>query len=140
MRNTDPAFVRDLGTDKVEALIEMMYLAAIADEEFSAEERARFLEQVEHLTGRVVTGEKLESLLTQVKLQVETSGREARLSVVKARLPDANTRRFALALAIQVMAADERFRTTEYELVMETADALDIDRDVAADMVKELRG
>jgi uncharacterized tellurite resistance protein B-like protein len=140
MRNTDPAFVRDLDSDKVEALIEMMYLAAMADEEFSSDERRQFMTSVEDLTSRAVTGERLSSLLERVQQEVEKSGREARLSAVKGRLPDPNNRRFALALAIQVMAADKRIRTSEYDLIMEAADALDIDRETAADMVKEIRG
>lgn len=138
MRNTDPAFVRDLGDEKVEALVEMMFLAASADGELGQEERELFLKNAENLTSRLITGDKLEALLTRAKKQLDESGREARLAAVKERLPDLTARKLALSLAIQVTAADGVVRTSERELIMETADALGIDGDTAADMVSDL--
>jgi tellurite resistance protein len=44
----------------------------------------------------------------------------------------------ALSLAIQVTAADGIIRTSERELIMDTADALEIDRDEAANLVLKL--
>jgi len=43
-----------------------------------------------------------------------------------------------LSLAIQVTAADGIIRTSERELIMDTAEALEIDRDEAADLVIKL--
>ena len=76
-----------------------------------------------------------EGLLDRAKKDLEASGREARLSAVKERLPDAGARKVALSLAIQVTAADGIIRTSERELILETADALEIDRDEAANLV-----
>jgi uncharacterized tellurite resistance protein B-like protein len=138
MPNTDPAFVRDLGDEKVEALVEMMFLAASADGELGNEERKLFLKSAESLTSRLITGEKLEAVLARAKKQLDESGREARLAAVKERLPDQTARKLALSLAIQVTAADGIVRTSERELIMETAEALGIDGDTAADMVADL--
>lgn len=138
MRNTDPAFVRDLGDEKVEALVEMMFLAASADGELGDEERKLFVKSAENLTSRLVTGDKLEALLVRAKKQLDESGREARLAAVKGRLPDLTARKLALSLAIQVTAADGIVRTSERELILETAEALGIDGDTAADMVADL--
>src|ERR1041385_5353130 len=138
MRNTDPAFVRDLGDEKVEALVEMMFLAASADGELSVDEHALFVKSAEDLTSRLITGEKLEALLARAKHQLAESGREARLAAVKDRLPDPTARKLALSLAIQVTAADGIVRTSERELILETADALGIDGDTAAGMVSDL--
>jgi len=138
MRNTDPAFVRDLGDEKVEALVEMMFLAASADGELGEDERKLFVKSAEDLTSRLITGDKLDALLTRAKKQLDESGREARLAAVKERLPDLTARKLALSLAIQVTAADGIVRTSERELIMETADALGIDGDTAADMVTDL--
>jgi len=138
MRNTDPAFVRDLGDEKVEALVEMMFLAASADGELGEEERKLFIKSAENLTSRLITGEKLEALLVRAKKQLDESGREARLAAVKDRLPDPTARRLALSLAIQVTAADGIVRTSERELILETAEALGIDGNTAADMVADL--
>lgn len=138
MPNTDPAFVRDLQDEKIEALVEMMYLAATADGDFSDAERSEFLASVEQLTSRVVTGDRLEALLARVGDAVANVGRDARLQAVKERLPDLAARKLALALAIRVTAVDGVIRTSERELIMQTAEALDIDGDTAANMVRDL--
>jgi uncharacterized tellurite resistance protein B-like protein len=138
MSGTDANMVQGLSNAKLEALVEMMFLAASADGDFSDVEREHFLKSVESLTSGRLAKQQLEGLLKQAKLELEASGREARLTAVKERLPDASARRVALSLAIQVTAADGIIRTSERELIMETADALQIDRDDAADLVLKL--
>ncbi len=127
-----------LGEAKLEALVEAMFLAASADGEFSPVERAHFLKSVESLTdGRLPTA-RLAKLVAEAGEALERDGREARLLSVKHRLPDAGSRRVALSLAIQVTAADGIIRTSERELIFETAEALEIDRNEAANLVSTL--
>jgi len=127
-----------LGEAKLEALVEAMFLAASADGEFSPVERAHFLKTVESLTdGRLATA-RLAALVAEAGEALEREGRQARLSSVKSRLPDVGARRVALSLAIQVTAADGIIRTSERELIFETAEALGIDRDEAANLVSTL--
>ncbi len=126
-----------LGDAKLEALVEVMFLAASADGEFSVVERAHFLTSVESLTdGRIPTA-RLQTLVDEAGTALDRDGREARLANVKERLPDAGARRVALSLAIRVTAADGIIRTSERELILELAEALDIDRDEAANLVKK---
>lgn len=127
-----------LGEAKLEALVEAMYLAASADGEFSPVERAHFLKSIESLTnGRLPTA-RLAQLVAEAGEALEQEGRAARLLSVKSRLPDAGSRRVALSLAIQVTAADGIIRTSERELILETAQVLEIDRDEAATLVSTL--
>lgn len=127
-----------LGEAKLEALVEAMFLAAAADGEFSTIERAHFLKTMESLTnGRLPTA-RLAQLVAEANDALEREGREARLLSVKDRLPDQGSRRVALSLAIQVTAADGIIRTSERELILETADVLEIDRHEAANLVSEL--
>ena len=135
---TYPAFVRDLSGDKLEALIEMMLLAASADGEFDPDERVRFERNAEMLTAGAMTGQRLDAAMTRARQALEEEGREARLESVKERLPDVATRKLALSLAIEMTAADGVVRTSERELIMETALALGIDGDTAANMVRDL--
>jgi tellurite resistance protein len=138
MSGIDASGIAGLSDDKLEALVEMMYLAAAADGEFSDVERQQFVANLETLTdGRLGRG-RLEELLLQAAKDLESSGRDARLISVKDRLPEKGARRVALALAVQVMAADGIIRTSERELIMETADVLEIDVDDAANMVKSV--
>lgn len=138
MSGIDASAVKGLSDAKLEALVEMMFLAASADGDFSDVERQHFLNSVESLTDGRLGKAALEGLLTRAKKDLEASGRDARLSAVKERLPDGGARKVALSLAIQVTAADGIIRTSERELIMETAEALEIDRDEAADLVIKL--
>lgn len=138
MSGNQASVVQGLPLPKLEALVEMMFLAASADGEFSAIERKHFVESLQSLTDGRLTPAALETLLDAAKRELEASGREARLASVKSRLPDAGARKVALSLAIKVTAADGIIRTSERELILETAEALDIDRDAAADLVAEL--
>jgi tellurite resistance protein len=140
MSGIDASGISGLSDVKLEALVEMMYLAADADGEFSDVERETFIKNLESLTDGRLAGERLESLLAQIAASLEGDGRDARLHSVKERLPEPGARRVALALAVQVMAADGIIRTSERELIMETADVLEIDADLAANMVNSATG
>ncbi|MBI2392535.1 MAG: TerB family tellurite resistance protein [Deltaproteobacteria bacterium] len=120
-------------TSRLEAVIELLYLAAAADEEFSDEERAHFRTSVESLTDHAV--DDLDGLVSRVAVALQAEGRDARLAAVKARLPDPKMREVALQMAIRLMAVDGVVRTAERSLIMEAAEALEIDGDRAADMV-----
>ena len=138
MSGIDGSAVRGLSNAKLEALVEMMFLAASADGEFSAVERDHFVSSVESLTDSRLGKAALEAVLDRAKLDLDSSSREARLAAVKERLPDRGARKVALSLAIQVTAADGVIRTSERELIMQTAEALEIDSAEAADLVKRL--
>ncbi len=138
MSATNASVISGLSNAKLEALVEMMFLAASADGDFSDVERQHFLQSVESLTDGRLAKPALEGLLERAKNDLEASGREARLAAVKERLPDPGARKVALSLAIQVTAADGIIRTSERELILETAEALEIDRDEAADLVIKL--
>lgn len=120
---------------RLEAIVELLFLAANADEEFSDEERAHFRSSVESLTDRKVGD--LDALVAKIEAAVKSEGREARLASVKARLPDVRAREAALSMAIRLMAIDGIVRTAERELILEAADALDIDGARAADLVAQ---
>jgi tellurite resistance protein len=130
--------IRDFDESRVHALIEVMYLAAQADEEFTPEERAHFASAVESLTDRRVTGEALTKLIAKIERELAASGREARLAAVKSSLGDTTARETAVAFAIRMLAADGVIRTAEREFILEIAEALEVDRGVAADLVKQL--
>jgi hypothetical protein len=95
--------------------------------------RAHFKTSVESLTDRMV--DVLDALVSKIATALETEGRQARLSAVRARLPEPRMRETALAMAIRLMAVDGVVRTAERELILEAAEALEIDTDRAADLV-----
>jgi tellurite resistance protein len=125
---------------ELEAFIEIMFLAASSDGEFSDIERRHFLSSLESLTDGRWTQAALEQLLARASQDLARSGFAARLSAVRDRLPQPGARRAALSLAIQVAASDGIVRTSERELILEAAQILDVPREDAADLVKKLGG
>ena len=138
MSGSNARVVEGLSNAKLDALVEMMFLAASADGEFSDVERKHFLHSVEALTDGRLAGAALDALLERAQTDLNANGRAARLRAVKERLPDAGARMVALSLAIEVAAADGIIRTSERELILETAEALEIDSSEAADLVLKL--
>jgi uncharacterized tellurite resistance protein B-like protein len=137
MSNVPPS-LREVDEPRLHALVELMFLAASADGDFSGEERRHFQESVESLTDRKVGGESLDRLVRRIEESHAGEGRAARISHVKDNLPTQELRKIGLSMAIRVMAADGIVRTSERELILDLADGLDVDRDEAADLVAEL--
>jgi len=140
MHTDQPLPIEDFDEPKLEALVEMMVLAASADGDFAKEEREKLERNITTLTSRRVEGDRLRELLGRLEARIASEGRAARLSSVKTALGEPAQRKVALDLALQVMASDGILRTSERELILETAEALEIDRDEAADMVRSLAG
>ena len=134
------ATIADFDSPRLEALVEVMFLAAWADGDLGAEERTQFAQSVQTLTDKRVEGTEFEALFERLSKQLAAEGRAARLTSLKARLPEEGQRKVALALAVQVMAADGLIRTSERELIGEVAEALGISGDDAADLVQKNAG
>ncbi len=130
-----PPPIRDLEAPALEAVVEVMFLAAFADGDFGDDERVHFFKSIESLTDRSLSGDTLDRLVARIHGDLEAQGRAARLAAGRERLPDPGARQAALVLAIQLTAADGIIRTTERELILEAADALGVERDAAADWV-----
>ncbi len=128
----------DLDDKTLHALIEVMFLAAMADEELSAAERTRFVETTRSLSEGRLSTEALDKLTDTMAKDLAGSSVAARLETIRARLPDQKTRTLAFSLAVQVANADAIVRTSERELLFELAEGLELSRDEAADLVKKL--
>jgi len=132
----EPPSLRDVEEPRLHAFVELMFLAATADGEFSGDERRSFQDSVESLTDRKIKG--LDDLMDRIEKSHAGEGRAARFAHVKAALPSRELRKIGLEMAIRVMCADGIVRTSERELIMDLADGLEIDHDVAADLVAQL--
>lgn len=114
-----------LSESQLGALIEIMFLAAFADGEFSPEEQTNFREVVTRLGDSRLTTDQLSGHMLRAAVQLESEGRSARLQAAKAALPDPDARRIALALAADVAGADG-IEGREHEQLRATAAALEI--------------
>lgn len=134
----EPPSLRDVEEPRLHAFVELMFLAATADGEFSGDERTHFQQSVESLTDRKLRGETLDKLLETIEQSHTGEGRQARIAHVKDALPTPELRKVGLTMAIRVMAADGIVRTSERELILDLADGLEVDRNDAADLVAQL--
>lgn len=128
----------DLDDATLEALIEMMFLAVHADGEFAEEERNEFADQVRTLSKGRIDGPKFSALMAKLEKSLAADGREERIAYLKTVFRADYARREAFSLAVRMTAADGVIRTSERELILELAEGLEIDNDVAADLVAEL--
>ena len=71
----NPPPIRDFEAPQLEAVVEVMFLAAFADGDFGEEEKAHFLRSIESLTDRSLTGETLERLVTRIHGELSAEGR-----------------------------------------------------------------
>lgn len=134
----NPPPVRAVDEPNLEPLVELMFLAAFADGEFSEEERRHFTRSVESLTDRRLSQNTLDELVERVVGQLQREGRAARLAAVKDRLESPSARKVAFSLAAQVVVADGIIKPSEHQLLLDVAEALEIDRAEALGLVKQL--
>jgi uncharacterized tellurite resistance protein B-like protein len=123
---------------RLEALVELLYLAASADGEFSDEERHLFVHKVRVLTGERLTAGDLSNIVTRVEADVARDGRTQRITAVRDRLESSGARHAALLMAIDMTMADDVLRTSEREVIAEIAEGLGIEADVAADYIARM--
>jgi tellurite resistance protein len=140
----DPtALLRTIDGEQVDALVDTMVLAADADGEIGVAERENMVTSVRTLAAgskhdESLTAERIGQLLDKAVQHIADKGRDGLIAHVKSRIEDADGRKAALGLAITVSAADGIMRTSERELIMDLAEALEVDRDEAADMVRDI--
>jgi len=129
-----------LNNEQIDALVELMLLAASADGELSIEEIDQLQKCLLEVDELWLTTIDLEKRLSHAHDRIAGAERAERLALVRQTLASLAARKAGLELAIRVMASDGIIRTSERELILETAEALDIDREIAADMVKAIAG
>jgi uncharacterized tellurite resistance protein B-like protein len=122
--------------DALGAWCELMVLAANADGELGDDERDALAKHVETLSDKRLDKEQLTAFIREAEARAKGASRKERLDTIGRQLGDAKKREIAFELTVRVVAADGVLRTSERELLMESAEALGIDGDRAADLVK----
>jgi tellurite resistance protein len=113
-------------TPKMEALIEVMYITAHADEDFGPKEREHFIANVVGICNGKIKAEEVKGILLKLKGKSK-EGRDVRLKSVAGRLPRKEDREHAYALSCNMAMADGIILDEEKELFAELAKALGLD-------------
>lgn len=133
--NTTEVSLASLEINKIEALLEMMFLAAYADGEVSEAERAVFKSQILVGTEGQLQVAVVEMILRQVEVSLAGEGREERLASIRQRIPDERMRRAALEIAGRILRADGVMHVDEIAFLGRAAEALELDQSVVNEIL-----
>jgi tellurite resistance protein len=125
-------------TPKMEALIEVLYITANADDDFGAKEREHFVSNVVGIGRGAIKPDDVKGVLLRLKGKSK-EGREARLRSIAGRLPSPADREHAFALACNMALADGIVLDEEKAFTNELATALGLADGRADAILDELR-
>lgn len=138
----DPAaLLGALDAPQLEALIDTMVLAAAADGQISDEEQTVLAARMSTFAAGTPHAETLAAGALSGRIAATYSrilgdDQDRVVAAIKTKLPSLDQRKAAFGLAVAVTASDGIIRTSEREVILELAEALEIDRDDAADLVR----
>lgn len=123
--------LQSLEIPRLEAVVELMFLAAYADESVAPEERTIVRQQLIASTHGRLGRETVEAMLTGIEATLAQHGREARFESIRRRLGDEKMRVAALATAATILQADQRIDPREVAWMARAAAALQVPVDEA---------
>jgi tellurite resistance protein len=128
----------DLGSPKVEALVEAMFLAATADGEFAPEEGLQFSATIAALTDKKLDPDAVYRLIGRLSTRLKTEGRNELRAAIATRLPAGKPRETAIILAASITASDGQVQGSENDLIADMAEALGVDPGRAIELVQKV--
>lgn len=111
---------------KLEAMVELMYLAAYADGVVSREERDVFERHVLAESHGQISAETVRMMVTMIEKALATEKREQRFESIRRRLGDERMRKEALRFACRVVQADDYVDPREAAWLLRAAEALEM--------------
>lgn len=111
---------------RLEALIELMFLAAYADEQVTSEERELLKQRISEGSRGLISTITLDVMLETIENILAQDGREARFSSIRRRLGSTRLRLEALSLAAQVLWADRVIDPRETAWMARAAEAMEV--------------
>ncbi|HSC86268.1 MAG TPA: tellurite resistance TerB family protein [Polyangiaceae bacterium] len=124
---------------EVEAMVELMFLVARADGDFSPPERRAFLDSVTSLSAGELDSTALLASIERIETTLLRDGLDARLAAAASQLPDEVSRRIALGLCTQMALSDGAEDVTEHAMLDRIAEALGITRDEEEEIAWSVR-
>jgi uncharacterized tellurite resistance protein B-like protein len=120
-------------TDReIDAMVELMLLAAFADGSLDQAESAVIKRSLLGVEALWLSHTDLEERMAKAKDRIKEEGREVRLSRLRTLLAWPEQRLVALQLAIRIVEADGVVQGSERELLLQAAEALGVRDDVAS--------
>jgi uncharacterized tellurite resistance protein B-like protein len=124
---------------ELEAFVELMFLAAFADGEVSAEERATFRGQLVKGTAGQLQEGLVDLVVAEVERRTAAFDRDAKLAEIRRRLKDPRKRHAALVHAAGVVLADGVLALDEVAFLRRASAALGEREAAAEEIIAEAR-
>jgi uncharacterized tellurite resistance protein B-like protein len=112
---------------RLEAVVELMFLAAYADGVVSGVERDELATQVSEGVGGVLDPATIKGMLSFIEAALEQEGREARFESIRRRLGDPKMRLAALSTAVKILKADQVVAPSEVAWLVRAAAQLGVE-------------
>jgi tellurite resistance protein len=138
MARSEPPSLADSTTNELLAMLEVMFIAAIADRNFSAEERRNFLEHAQSLSGGLLDSTHLVPLVASWEKR-DLQDIDERLLELSRDLPDETARRIAYGLACGVTDADGQVAPSEVNVLTKIAAAFALDEAEEEEIARSVR-
>lgn len=138
MTSSRPPTLADATTNELLAMLEVMYVVASADNDFSPEERRQFLEHAESLSGGKLDSRNLAQLVDSWE-KLRGTDKESRLMELATALPDEMSRRIAYGLAQGVANADGQLLPVEARVLESLRFAFCLEKSDADDIAASVR-
>jgi uncharacterized tellurite resistance protein B-like protein len=119
---------------EVDAMVEVMLLAAFADGSIGQAESAIIKQSLLAADELWINHVDLETRMERAKQRMDETSREERLLKLRTMLPWPEQRVVAIKLATRIVAADGVIDSSERELILQAAEALGVRGDIAAEL------
>lgn len=129
---------RDQGAE-LHALVEIMYLVAAADGEFSFDERRFFLDMVSSLSEGRIDSTELLGIVERARAHLESRGLTRRLEELHEILADETSRRLAYGLGMQVALVGAEVGDAEKRVLDEIANVFALSGDESDEIASSVR-
>jgi tellurite resistance protein len=138
MARSEAPDLADATTNELLAMLEVMFLVAVVDGNFSPDERRNFLEHAESLSGNKLDSTMLARLVVSWEKR-DLADENQRLNELSRDLTDESARRIAYGLALGLVDADGEVAPAEVRLLAKIAVAFGLDEAESDDIAQSVR-
>ncbi len=124
-----------LTDQEIDAMVEVMLLAAFADGSLDEAEAAVIKRSLLGVDAPWLNHIDLEDRMARAKRRIDEEERQTRLSKLRTMLPWPEQRFVAVKLSIRIVEADGLIQSSERELILQAAEALGVRDDVVSELV-----
>lgn len=135
MKARDSNVLASFDASHIDALVELMLLAASADGQLGDAEVQVLRQVLLAIDGQCLSQVDIGERLLIAAKRIDAASRSERLAELRKALVSPEQRLAALELVLRVVTADREIQSSEHDVAVEVAQALEIDSGVAGALI-----